>query len=526
LSLALALEPPCRLPAVLPGDCHAPSRNEADNPHLITLNVRKGLEDAGRVLWLPCEFQPRHEWWQRTGAPRVRMSVWLLPDSPGDGGPIPLPGLLRHETPLYRLPGSSASQGSAGRYMAALPYAALHNGLARLGRLSADTFSLAHLFHRRLRIELEPCAGEGVLTRNPSQVELYDTGQFGSLYRRLMERLVQPDTVAQATRLGLGTLSERFHPWFPVLAIGMDKARLYMEAIENDAAWHTVHLPDPRWLMRVGLYLELLTCLGIIEAVRPEYPELLSPEEQHALETVPALAAVRKHLDVGAWREVWALRPIARPSRLLRAAPVGPGNLLRKRRATLAFLEAHHEDLKRAIALAGPVRGDASETWRRVFRDAERAVLGHGEAVFPELQALPASWRGFALWHQCGDFSAQGLGRVPARLSRGLGDRDGVFASACRQYRRSMNEVAHWARERGLMAYAGQECISSGASLIEALLPSPLTQRAASRLAGSMGHQLPRVLQRTGFPQGPRAHTTHTESNTLGVDPIRAGSLN
>jgi hypothetical protein len=314
------------------------------------------------------------------------------------------------------------------------------------------------------------CDGAEVLARDETQVELYDTGQLGSLYRRVLERLVLADTAAQATRRGLPSLPEHFHPWYPVLTIGMDKARLYLEAIQSNGAHDTAHLPDPRWLMRVGLYLELLTCLGIIEAVRPEYPDLLSPEERHAVETTPALLALREHLDVEAWREVWALRHMARPSLWLRRVPVGPGNLLRKQRATLAFLEVHHEDLKRAISLAGPARAGAPETWRRVFLDAERAVLRNVEQVFPELQALPTSWRAFALCHQHGDFRTLGFGQVPRRLSRLLGDRDGVLASACRHYRRSMNEVARWARERGWMHYAGEECIPHEASLIEKLL--------------------------------------------------------
>ena len=55
------------------------------------------------------------------------------------------------------------------------------------------------------------------------------------------------------------------------------------------------------------------------------------------------------------WREVWALREIAFPHRgMPRAGPVSYLNLLHKKRATLAFLHAHHEDLKAAIALAGP----------------------------------------------------------------------------------------------------------------------------------------------------------------------------
>ena len=77
-------------------------------------------------------------------------------------------------------------------------------------------------------------------------------------------------------------------------------------------------------------------------------------------------------------------------------------NLLRKKRATLEFLHVHHEDLKQAIELAGPNRFNAQETWQRVFRDAERAVLRQTSVAFPELGYLPRPAREFVLWHRRG----------------------------------------------------------------------------------------------------------------------------
>ena len=49
----------------------------------------------------------------------------------------------------------------------------------------------------------------------------------------------------------------------PVLAIGSEKARLYLRAILNDLLLQRRNLPDSRWLLRVGIYLELLTCVGL-----------------------------------------------------------------------------------------------------------------------------------------------------------------------------------------------------------------------------------------------------------------------
>ncbi|QRN97253.1 hypothetical protein JRI60_51350 [Archangium violaceum] len=464
---------------------HALSPGQGDSPYIGVFDSRRAPgSDLGelRLLFEVHRGLGRH---QLVGPAHVRMSVWLLPDSPGEGGLLPVPGLVRREVPLSQpsRAGACSSPVLEGGHVAALPYAVLREGLARLGKVGAEAFSLAHLFHRRFRVMLELCAGDIVLSCDESQVELYDLGRFGSLYQRVLEGLVRPDTRAQEERLGVRRLAVAHHPWYPVLAIGMDKARLYQEAIESDLSLDTTHLEDPRWLVRVGLYLELFTVLGIVEAVRTEYPDLLSPEERRMVDTAPALAPIRERLDVAAWREVWALRHIATPAlRWLRLGPVGPDNLLRKQRATLAFLETHHEDLLRALELAGPALGGTREVWLRVFRDAERAVLRNADAVFPELRALSPAWREQALWHECGDLEALGLGRVPGWLSGLVGDRDGVFASASRQYRRSMNVVARRARELGWMDFAGEECIPREASLIEALLDNERARLAESPL--------------------------------------------
>ncbi|PTL75811.1 hypothetical protein DAT35_53180 [Vitiosangium sp. GDMCC 1.1324] len=458
---------------VHPGS-EAPSPGQGGSLHLGLFDSRRApAADLGE-LWLFYELHPGLGPHRVSGPVHVRMSVWLLPDSPTEGMPLAVPGLVRREVAPHQ-----------GRSVAALPYGALREGLARLGAEGVEAFSLAHLFHRRFRVMLELCSGDAVLSCDETEVELYDVGGFGSLYQRMLDRLVRPDAWAQASRLGTRGLSVAHHPWYPVLTIGMDKARLYLEAIESDVSQHTTHLPDPRWLVRVGLYLELLTGLGIIEAVRAEYPDLLSPEERHMLETAPALAPIRERLDVAAWREVWELRHIAAPSRWWRRGSVGARNLLRKQRATLAFLETHHEDLEYALALAGPALGGTHEAWLRVFQDAERAVLRNAPEVFPELRALPARWREWVLWRECGDFEALGLGRVPGWLSRWVGDQDGVFASASRRYRRSMNAVARRARERGWMDYAGDECVVREASLIESFLTKQRPRRPASSLAWS-----------------------------------------
>ena len=298
-----------------------------------------------------------------------------------------------------------------------------------------------------------------------------DERRMGSLYRRLVERLLAPDARRQAATAGVPDPGAAFHPWYPVLAIGGEKADLYGRALVGDIVDKRRNLTDPGWLLRVGLYLELLTCLGVVEAVRDDAGDLLDPAEREAFERSDLFATIRERIDPDRWRSVWELRAIAFPrAGAPRTGPVAARNLLRKRTATLAFLQAHHEDLKVAVELAGPNHHNAQETWQRVFRDAERAVLRCTPAAFEELAFLPDQVRELVLWHRQGSL---GLARLPGPLARTLGDQDGLFAAACTQYRESMNAVAAWCKERALMDYTGGECIPPEASLLETRIARP-----------------------------------------------------
>jgi CRP-like cAMP-binding protein len=249
-----------------------------------------------------------------------------------------------------------------------------------------------------------------------------------------------------------------------------------MASIASDLVEQKRALTDPGWLLRIGLYLEFLTCLGVAEAVGDSI-DILTPSERDQFENAPRHREIRDRIDVGAWKSVWRLREIA----VGRKGTVGAANLLRKRNAVFAFLHVHHEDLKHALELAGPNLHNGQETWHRVFRDAERAVLQMNQDAFPELLELPSVAREFALWHECGSLGRMRL--VPRQLTELFGDQDGVFPSACRQYRASMNHVASWALANGLMEYTGNECIPPSASLLEAHI-----SRRPARLARLQRH--------------------------------------
>lgn len=332
-----------------------------------------------------------------------------------------------------------------------------------------DPFTFGHLFTQIVHVSIRLTHDGVPVAAAHTLLDVCDTRRYGSLYQRIVERLLKPDTEQQAKKAGLATLEVSFHPWFPVLKIGSDKADLYTDALVEDIVHKKRHLTDPKWLMRVGLYLELLTCIGIFEAVKDDMGDLLTPAERAAYEQHPFFAEIRHRLNPKGWRKVWELREISFPKfGLPQTGPVSSLNLLQKKRATLAFLQVHHDDLKHAIALAGKNEYNAQETWHRVFRDAERAVLRKTDEAFPELSFLDNTLKEIILWHQKGRTALTGT--TLRQFTNIIGDQDGLFASACNQYRASMNEVAEWAKHRSLMDYTGHECVPYQVSLLQAYM--------------------------------------------------------
>ncbi len=333
----------------------------------------------------------------------------------------------------------------------------------------ADPFTFGHMFTQMLHVSIRLTQRGVPIATSQAVLDVCDTRRFGSLYQRIVEKLLIPDTQRQGQKGGLATLDVSFHPWFPVLKIGSDKAALYTDALVEDIVHKKRHLTDPQWLMRVGLYLEFLTCIGVFEAVKEDVGDLLTPAERAVYEHHPFFAEIRTRLNPRGWRKVWELRDISLPKfGVPQTGPVSALNLLQKKKATLAFLHVHHDDLKHAIELAGKNEYNAQETWHRVFRDAERAVLRKTDDAFPELDYLDKSLREVILWHQKGKTALTGT--ALKQVTTLVGDQDGLFASACNQYRASMNEVAEWAKHRNLMDYTGQECVPLQVSLLQAFM--------------------------------------------------------
>ncbi len=350
-----------------------------------------------------------------------------------------------------------------------------------------DPFTWGHLFSQMIHVSLRLTRRGVPVATSQAVIDVCDTRRFGSLYQRIVERLIRPDTEKQARSAGVNPLDYAYHPWYPVLLIGSDKAALYTDALVEDIVHKKRHLTDPRWLVRVGLYLEFLTCIGVFEAVKDDMGDLLTPAERAAYEKSPFFAEIRRRVNPQGWRKVWELRKVALPKfGVPQTGPVSVLNLLQKKKATLAFLKVHHDDLKHALELAGKNEHNAQETWHRVFRDAERAVLNKTPNAFPELAFIDANVRNFILWHQKGRIGSAETGWLPKQLGNFFGDQDGLFASACHQYRASMNEVAEWAKQRGIMDYTGRECVPAQVSLLQAYM-------------GGQASQVERLQRRDGY---------------------------
>jgi hypothetical protein len=334
-----------------------------------------------------------------------------------------------------------------------------------------DPYTFGHMFAQQVHVEINLHREGNSLSYAEDDLLVCDTRRLGTLYSRLIEDLLAPDVERQASRSFSGSREATLalHPLYPVALIAADKAARYKRALIEDIVYRHTNLIDPGWLLRVGLYLEFLTFLGMVEAVKDEVGDLLTPAEREAFEHGESFGRLRERINPSGWRDIWSLREISWPQRGI----AGPGsgsvrNLLRKRRATLGFLQVHHDDLKHAIELAGANHSDSQQTWQRVFRDAELSVLRTVHDGFPELRSLPAQVRELVLWHRRGEILQGGSLRVPASLSAMIGDRDGLLVSAAVHYRRSMNSVAAWAKGRELMGYVGDECIPRELSLLEA----------------------------------------------------------
>jgi hypothetical protein len=86
-------------------------------------------------------------------------------------------------------------------------------------------------FMRTARVELRVLTNGAIATGDETSLDVCDMRNLGSLYQRVIDRLVRPDTSRQAAVARVPDPGVAYHPWYPVLTIGGDKAALYTDAL-------------------------------------------------------------------------------------------------------------------------------------------------------------------------------------------------------------------------------------------------------------------------------------------------------
>ena len=155
------------------------------------------------------------------------------------------------------------------------------------------------------------------------------------------------------------------------------------------------------------------------------------------------------------WRGVWALRRHRHP----RPAAHRPGLGHEPARQAPRDAASSCTSTTRTSSTRSSSPGRTSTTRRRPGTASSATPsapsCARRRTRSPSSRDLPPEVRRFVLWHRQGQLGLRRVLRVPGPLPKLFGDQDGLFGSACNQYRDSMNHVADWARERGLMDHTG-----------------------------------------------------------------------
>ena len=100
--------------------------------------------------------------------------------------------------------------------------------------LDPRDLGFGHGFLRRARVQVRVTREGLPLAADEVYLDVCDMSELGGLYGRVIDRVLVPDTARQAREVGVADPGVAYHPWFPVLNIGGDKAALYSEALVSD----------------------------------------------------------------------------------------------------------------------------------------------------------------------------------------------------------------------------------------------------------------------------------------------------
>jgi hypothetical protein len=88
-----------------------------------------------------------------------------------------------------------------------------------------DPFTFGHLFSQQLHVALRLTHRGVPVATSQAWIDVCDARRFGSLYQRIVEQLIKPDTERQARGAGMSALDFAYHPWFLYYRSGLTKPR-------------------------------------------------------------------------------------------------------------------------------------------------------------------------------------------------------------------------------------------------------------------------------------------------------------
>lgn len=324
-------------------------------------------------------------------------------------------------------------------------------------------FGFETFFQQKILVELKINHSEIPIAYTHIYIHAFNVRKFSSLYSRIIKKIISKDYFNQANKVHKEDFKYQYHPLYPCVEITKNKDELYNRELFQGILKNKHVLTNPLWLLQVSIHLEFLTALGIFEALKYQFGELLNPDERHALEYYPDFKKIKDKINIKGWKEIWQNHEViytkfGTPN----LGDVSSQNLLKKRTVYLSFLAIQKIDLLNAIELTGSNLLSSQEALHHYFRDFERAILNTSQDVYPEINELDNKNKNFILWHNKNNPDTPTF----SWMSSLFGYQDGLFVFLSDQYREILNEVANWAKNKQLIEFLGKDCIPHDASLI------------------------------------------------------------
>lgn len=318
-----------------------------------------------------------------------------------------------------------------------------------------ELFAFKYLFTQILQVELQLNFRHTPIALAQLPITMCDFRRLGSLYRRLSDSLIVKDTQKQLAENASipSTRNHTYHPFYPIVQIFLTTSQLMTEALTQEILHQKRHFIDPLWLLHLEIYLEFITCLGIIEAAKQDIGDLLTSAEREAFAQAD-FALITERLNTAAWQDVWQLHEMT--NQPITTCKIG--DFEKKYAMSQKAILAHYKDLQKVWELIEPNFCSAQEIWQHRLRTVERAIFQKKDSLFPELAFLNTQNSYTLLWQE--------KNAINLSSSCQFLEKEGWIEMVINQTLASMNEVATWAKKKQFMDYIGSEAIPLESTLL------------------------------------------------------------